>query len=210
MPRRAGTPAEGRWLWTRAEPYVAHTGGGARLNSFDYSIPGRELNDSGSFTPARDSVYRDVVVAETGLPSDGTNHRMEIEFTGLDPNTPYKVKFYAHDNSNQRNVAVFTDVTAQPLIFMPGANSADGNFTPGDGSGGTQYAPAGQYIDGTTIPTFPNANNDFAALELYATSDATGKLVFAETTVVGLSGATQVLPVLNGFEIARDQRVVRC
>src|SRR5688572_8917184 len=182
------------------------TGGGATLNSFDYSIPGRELNDSGSFTPARDSVYRDVVVAETGLPSDGTNHRMEIEFTGLDPNTPYKVKFYAHDNSNQRNVAVFTDVTAQPLIFMPGANSTDGNFTPGDGSGGTQYAPAGQYIDGTTVPTFPNGN-DFAAIELFATSDATGKLVFAETTVVGLSGPTQVLPVLNGFEIARDNRV---
>jgi hypothetical protein len=180
--------------------------GGAKLNSFDMSIAGRELNDNGtSFTPTRDAVYRDYVVAETGVSSNGTNHRMEIELTGLDANTPYKLKFYAYDNANTRNVAVFTDVTAQPLIFMPNANSGTGSFTPGDGTGGTQYAPTGQYIDGLAAPSFPAAN-EFRMIELYATSDGTGKLTFAETTVTGLSGATQVLPVLNGFEIEKDQR----
>ena len=178
---------------------------GANLNSHDMSIPGRDLDDSGNFTPARDSVYRDRVIAETGIGSNGTNHRLEIKLEGLDPNTPYKVKFYAYDNANPQGVTVFTDVTANPLIQMPGANSGDGNFTPGDGSGGTQYAPAGQFIDGTAPVTFPNTN-DFRAIELFATSDGTGKLVFAETTVAGLSGTTQVLPVLNGFEIQKDQR----
>src|SRR6185436_5538609 len=95
--------------------------------------------------------------------------------------------------------------TAQPLINMPSGQSANGAFTPGDGSGGTQYAPAGQFIDGSAMPTFP-AGDDFRAIELYATSDGTGKLIFAETTVAGLSGQSQVLPVLNGFEIQKDQR----
>ena len=128
-----------------------------------------------------------------------------MKFEGLDPNTPYKVKLYAYDNSNPQGVSVFTDVTAQTLIVMPSGNSTDGAFTPGDGSGGTQYAPEGQFIDGTAAPTFP-AGDDFHAIELFATSDGAGKIIFAETTITGLAGTSQILPVLNGFEIQKDQR----
>jgi hypothetical protein len=180
---------------------------GPKVNARDMSIPGREFDNSGNFTPLKDNIYRDFVFAEAGTATSttGTNHRMEVKFEGLDPNTPYKVKLYAYDNSNPQGVFVFTDVTAQPLIFMPSGNSTDGVFTPGDGSGNTQYAPDGQYIDGSAAPTFP-AGDDFRAIELFATSDGTGKIVFAETTVTGLAGTTQILPILNGFEIQKDQR----
>jgi hypothetical protein len=192
--------------------YLPGPGGDSnpKINSHDWSITGREFDNSGNFTPTKDYVYRDFAVAEssTAFPTNGSNHRMEIKLEGLDPKTTYKLKFYSYDNSNRLGVSVFTDVTKQPLVFLPQANSTDGNFTPGDGTGGTQYAPSGQYIDGFnggTVPTYPTTD-DFRAVSVYATTDANGMLIFAESTVVGLAGATQTLPVLNGYEVIKDER----
>jgi hypothetical protein len=179
---------------------------GPRLNSRDQSLPGREFNNSGSFTPTKDSLYRDNVSAEVGTATvnNGTNHRMELKLAGLDPDTSYQVKLYAYDNGNQRSVNVFTDVTSNPAVALPSANSANGSFTPGEGAAGTQWAPSQQYIDGTTLPTFPT-NDDFRALTLYLKSDSSGQIILDQTTVTGLSGTIQTLPILNGFEISSGQ-----
>jgi HEAT repeat protein len=176
------------------------------LNSRDATVAGREFNGSGSFTPTKDSLYRDQVSADVGTATvnNGTNHRLELKLDGLDPETTYRVKLYAYDNTTPRSVNVFTDVTSNATMDLPAANSIDGLFTPGEGAAGTQWAPAQQYIDGTTSPTFP-ASDDFRALTLYLKSDASGRIFLDQTTVTGLSGISQPLPVLNGFEITAGQ-----
>jgi hypothetical protein len=173
------------------------------LNSRDQTVPGREFNSSGSFTPNNDALYRDHVSAEVGTNTvnNGSNHRMELKLDGLDPDTTYQVKVSAYDNANPRSVNVFTDLTVNPSVDLPTGASSDGNFSPGEGASGTQWAPTGQYINGLAAQSFPTTD-DFRALTLYLKSDANGRIVLSQTTVTGLSGTTQTLPVLNGFEIA--------
>jgi hypothetical protein len=159
--------------------------------------------------PVSDSTHSKPLPVST----DGTSHRMLIEFSGLKPGQEYSFKFYAYDNSNRRGVFVFTDVTHDPLAPMKCANAqADTNFPTagsfpilgmfipgrGDYRDGTQYAPDGQYIwTNGLAPT----SNDRYSVTLPATADSSGKIIFAETTVVGLGDKPQNYPVLNGFEI---------
>jgi hypothetical protein len=169
-----------------------------RLNSRDQGSPA----DGGGLTTG--NLLRDFVIAEIGTTTsavhNGTNHRMEIQLDGLDANKTYKVTFYSYNHFNNKGGAVFTDVTDNPLVFLRAANATGtgGIFTPGDGTGSTQYAPDGQYMysDGG-VPV----SDTERAVTLVATTDATGKLIFTQTTIVGLSGASETLPVLNGYVI---------
>src|SRR5262249_16682913 len=87
-----------------------------------------------------------------------------------------------------------------PAVALPSGNSSNGAFTPGEGAAGTQWAPSQQYIDGTTLPTFP-ASDDFRALTLYLKSDANGQIILDQTTLTPLSGSTHTLTILTGFEV---------
>lgn len=179
----------------------AYADNGAVVNSRDIFLSADSTpTNGGNLTKAE--VYRDYVVAEAGsvTVSNGTNHRMEVTIDGLNPNTPYDVTFYAFDNANRHSAYVFTDVTDMPLTFIPPAFASGGTFNPGDGSGGTQYAPTGQYSYGTGSVT----SDSERSVVFTATSDANGKLIFAETTVVGLPSSG--LPVLNGVELALGAR----
>jgi hypothetical protein len=169
---------------------------------FDQAVvaePGGTLNPSNGYGPA------------LGL-NTGTNHRLLISFSGLRPNARFAFRFFACDPLKPQGVYVFTNVTDAPTKPLNPANAADDNnlstvmpptvtlFNPGNGDhrDGTQYAPDGAYVwtDGA-----PSGREDRDSVTVEATSDATGNICFAETTVVNLYGIYQPFPVLNAFEI---------
>ena len=39
---------------------------GPKINASDMSIPGRDFDGSGNFTPTKDNLYRDFTIAEAG------------------------------------------------------------------------------------------------------------------------------------------------
>jgi hypothetical protein len=84
-----------------------------------------------------------------------------------------------------------------PKIIWP-TNLTPFNPGMGEHGDGTQYAPDGLYI--WTNGKRPRSSAQYA-LPVEATADATGKVVFCETTVVNLFGAYQRFPVLSAFQI---------
>lgn len=125
---------------------------------------GQPATDGGTFT--YNDVYRDFV-------TNGAT--MAVQITGLLPETPYEVTFYAYDHNNSRT-QTFTDITGATAASPNGVNIALGSIA--------WTAPA---TFGGTTP------NDVFARSITATTDAAGRLTFKQTG----TGSTTVLNALR-------------
>jgi hypothetical protein len=128
-----------------------------------------------------------LISRDRGIPGSGTgfaysalyrdfvninSSTLGIEFAGLTANTSYDITFYSYDNTNTR-VSTFTDVTP----------------------GGTADAGSVSYTAGTTFNSATPTNID--ATTVRGTTDAQGRLFFAETATGSVNGN----PILNGLQI---------
>jgi hypothetical protein len=147
---------------TSGETTITLSSSGTTLRSFD----GHNPSDSGGFTFGE--LYRDYVT------TSGQNAILQIQVSGLNPNTDYRFTFYAYN----------------PLSSVGITN----RFT--NTTGGVQPSTSGTIIEDWTASI---SSNEQFALTMDAVADGSGVVTFAEAP---LANPPYQTVRLNGLQIA--------